>query len=69
MELFGFALPAIPLWALFIIGILLLMILWKLIKFALKILLVLVVVFLIMIGLDLSGVLTWIQQNVISLFL
>ena len=46
----------IPLWALFIGLILVVVIVWKLIKFAIKILIVVVVFFAILIGLDVIGV-------------
>ena len=45
----------IPLWALFIVLILVVVVVWKLIKFALKILIVVVVFFAILIGLDVIG--------------
>jgi hypothetical protein len=64
MELFGII---IPLWAVFLGGILVVIIAWKLIKFALKLLLVLVVFFAILIGLDFFGVFNWIQGLFISL--
>jgi len=53
MELFG---VVIPLWALFIGLILVVVVVWKLIKFAIKILIVVVVFFAILIGLDVIGV-------------
>jgi len=52
MEVFGFILP---LWAVFIGIILIVLVIWKLIKFAIKILLVVVVFFAILIGLDFIG--------------
>lgn len=56
--MFGFTLP---LWAVFLGGIVLVVVAWKLIKFALKVLLVLVVFFGILIGLDVLGVFNFIQ--------
>ena len=53
MELFGIV---VPLWALFIGLILVVVVVWKLIKFAIKILIVVVVFFAILIGLDVVGV-------------
>jgi len=53
MELFG---VVIPLWALFIGLILVVVVVWKLIKFTIKILIVVVVFFAILIGLDVIGV-------------
>ena len=59
MEIIGFS---IPLWAVFIIVLLVVIIAWKLIKFALKFLLILVVIFLILIGLDMFQVFDKIQS-------
>jgi len=63
MELFG---VVIPLWALFIGLILLVIIAWKLIKFALKVLIIVVVFFAILIGLDVLGVFTIINDFLLS---
>lgn len=63
IELFGITLP---LWAFFLIGIIAIIIIWKLIKFAIKILLIIVVFFIILIGLDSLNVFGWIQ-NLVSL--
>lgn len=65
MELFG---VTIPLWALFIGLILIAIVAWKLIKFAIKVLLIVVVFFIILIGLDVVGVFDHIQ-NILSSFL
>jgi len=59
MDIFGFALP---LWAVFLGGIIIVVVAWKLIKFALKVLLVLVVFFAILIGLDVLNVFNIIQD-------
>jgi len=53
MEILGMI---IPLWAVFLGGIIVVIIAWKLIKFAIKLLLVLVVFFAVLIGLDVLGV-------------
>ena len=66
MELFGIV---VPLWALFIGLILVVVVVWKLIKFAIKILIVVVVFFAILIGLDLLNVFSWINENLLSSFL
>jgi len=58
MDIFGFTLP---LWAVFLGGIIIVVVAWKLIKFALKVLLVIVVFFGILIGLDVLGVFNFIQ--------
>ncbi len=59
----------IPLWALFIGIILIAFIAWKLIKFAIKVLIYVVIFFVILIGLDLLNVFTWINENILSSFL
>ena len=59
MAIFGVDLP---LWAFFIIGLVAVIIVWKLFKFAVKILLVLVVFFIILIGLDYFQVFDTIQN-------
>ena len=56
--MFGFSLP---LWAVFLGGVIVVIVAWKLIKFAIKVLLVLVVFFAILIGLDILGVFNFIQ--------
>jgi len=58
MDVFGFT---IPLWAVFLGGIFIVLVAWKLIKFAIKVLLVLVVFFAILVGLDVLGVFNFIQ--------
>jgi hypothetical protein len=65
LEIFG----NIPLWAILIIIILIVVVAWKLIKFAIKILIVVVVFFAILIGLDIIGVFAWINENIISSFM
>ena len=66
MDLFG---VTIPLWALFIGIILIAFIAWKLIKFAIKVLIYVVIFFVILIGLDLLNVFTWINENILSSFM
>jgi len=64
ISVFG---TALPLWAVFLILIIAVLIIWKLIKFAIKVLLVIVVFFVILFGLDVLGVFETIQ-GVISGF-
>ena len=59
IVLFGVELP---LWVIFLIGIIAVIIAWKLVKFALKILLILIVFFVILIGLDYLEVFSTIQN-------
>ena len=64
MEFFG---VIVPLWALFIGLILVAIVVWKLIKFAIKLLIVVVVFFAILIGLDVIGVFDMISGPLSSL--
>jgi len=66
MEVYGLM---IPLWAFFIIAVIAVFVVWKLIKFAIKLLIITVVFFAILIGLDILGVFNWINNNIISIFL
>ena len=59
IELFGIN---FPFWAIFLIGIIAIIIIWKLVKFALKLLLILVIFFIILIGLDYFDVFGWIEN-------
>ena len=59
MELFGLMIPT-PIIGILIIAVVL--ILWKIIKFAIKILLVIIIVLGIAIGLDLIGVFSWLMS-------
>lgn len=52
----------LPLWAIFLIGIIVVIVAWKLIKFALKILLIAIVFFVILMALDFFNVFNWIQN-------
>ena len=58
LEIFG----SLPLWAIILVGVIVVVIAWKIIKFALKILLVLIVSFAIMMGLDILGVFNPLQE-------
>ncbi|MHA2431580.1 MAG: hypothetical protein ACXACC_11210 [Promethearchaeota archaeon] len=64
MEIIG----QIPLWALLLIGLIIVIIAWKVIKFAIKLFIVLLVSFGILIGLDMIGVFQWIQSLISSYF-
>jgi len=59
MDVFGFVLP---LWAVFLGGLIIVVVAWKFIKFAIKILLILIIFFAILIGLDFLGVFNFIQN-------
>ena len=59
MVIFGIDLP---LWAFFLIGIIAVIVVWKLFKFAIKILLIIVVFFVILMGLDYFQVFNAIQN-------
>ena len=63
MDIFGID---VPLWALFLIGIVAVIVVWKLFKFALKIALIIIVFFVILFGLDFFNVFDAIQ-NIFSI--
>jgi hypothetical protein len=52
----------LPLFIVFLIALLVVFVVWKVIKFAVKLLLVLAVFFVILIGLDFLGVFSWLQN-------
>jgi hypothetical protein len=64
LEIFG----SLPLWLILLIGIIIVFIAWKFIKFAIKILLILVIAFLILIGLDFIGFFDLIQNLIMNIF-
>ncbi len=64
IEIFG----SLPLWIILLIGIIIIFIAWKLIKFAIKIFLILIIAFLILLGLDFLNVFDFIQ-NILTNFL
>lgn len=64
MEILGFTLP---LWAVFLGVIFIAIIAWKLIKFAIKVLVALLLFFGILMGLDLVGVFDWLQSIVATI--
>jgi hypothetical protein len=59
----------IPLWMILIGVFLLIFVFWKLLKFAIKILLAIFIFFLILIGLDLIGIFSWINENILAQFI
>ena len=63
IEIFG----SLPLWVILLIGIIVVLIAWKIIKFAIKILLILIIAFLILLGLDFLNVFDFIQ-NILTNF-
>ena len=63
LEIFG----SLPLWIILLIGLIVVLIAWKIIKFAIKILIILVIAFLILLGLDFIGIFDFIQ-NIIANF-
>jgi hypothetical protein len=52
----------IPLWLIFLVGVISLFVFWKLFKFAVKILLILAVIFILMMFLDYFNVFDWLQD-------
>jgi hypothetical protein len=66
MELLSMS---IPLWAIFLIVVIVILLVWQFIRFTLRVLLFFVLFFLLLIIFDFLGVFSWIQQNMISHFL
>jgi len=64
ITLFGYA---IPLWLVFLIVIIAVLLIWKIIKFAIKILIIVIVFLLIFFGLDLLGFFNAIQNLIASI--
>ncbi len=64
MDIIGFT---VPLWALFLAGIVIIFIAWKIIKFAIKLFVILLIFFGILMGLDMLGVFGWLQQLIMTL--
>jgi hypothetical protein len=62
IEIFG----TLPLWIIVLIGLVIVLIAWKFIKFAIKILLIFVIFFLIIFGLDFLGVFDYIQNILLN---
>ena len=58
LEIFG----QIPLVYLLLLGIVVIVVAWKVIKFAIKIFVALLIFFGVLIGLDMLGIFQWIQQ-------
>jgi len=59
MDIFGIT---IPLWALFLGIIILVLLAWKIIKFAIKVLIIFVIGMVVLMGLDFIGFFNWIQK-------
>jgi hypothetical protein len=59
MDIFG---VTVPLWAIFVGGIILVLLAWKLIKFTIKLVFIVVAFLIILIGLDFAGVFDWIHN-------
>ena len=70
MDLIGIILfgQEFPLWAVFLIAIIGILVLWKFIKFAIKLLLIVVVFLVILVGLDVLGFFNYIQEIIAGFF-
>jgi hypothetical protein len=60
---------SVPLWAVFLILLIVLLLIWQFLRFTLQLLLFFVLFFVLLIGLDIIGVFSWIQDNILSSFL
>jgi hypothetical protein len=66
MEFFSIS---IPLWAILLGLLIVILLVWQFIRFTLHVLLFIGLFFLLLIGLDLLGVFSWIQQHILLPFL
>lgn len=66
MEIFSLS---IPLWAIFLVVLIVLLLVWQFMHFTVRILLFFFLFFALLIILDFIGVFSWIQQNIVSPFL
>lgn len=64
IMLFGFE---FPLWLIFLLSIIGVIVAWKLIKFTVKFLLIIIIFFIILLGLDFFGIFDFIQNIIYSL--
>jgi hypothetical protein len=60
---------SIPLWAIILVVLIVLLLVWQFIRFTVRLLLFFFLFFAILIILDFIGVFSWIQQNIVSFFL
>lgn len=60
---------SIPLWAVFLLLLIVSLLVWQLLRLTLRVLLFFILFFILLIGLDLLGVFSWIQENILSMFL
>lgn len=60
---------SIPLWAVFLVFVIVILLVWQFIRFTLRVLLFFLIFFALLIALDFIGVFSWIQQNILSPFL
>jgi len=64
LTLFGFQLP---LWLIFFIIILIVIFAWRIVKFAIKVLLILVLIFIVLALLDYFNVFNWIKEIITTI--
>lgn len=60
---------SIPLWAIFLILVIVILLVWQFIRFTIRLLLFVLLFFIFVIVLDFFGVFSWVQHNIISNFL
>ena len=59
---------AIPLWAVLLCLIIAVVLIWQFLRFTIRLLLFFVLFFILLIGLDLLGVFTWIKDHILASF-
>ena len=65
----GFFSMSVPLWAVFLLGLILLVFVWGFFRFTVKLFLFFAAFFVLLIVLDWLGVFSWINQNILANFL
>jgi len=66
MEFFS---VSIPLWAVLLVGLIVVLLVWLFIRFTIRLLFFIGLFFLLLLIFDSLGVFSWIQQNILSAFL
>ncbi len=66
LEIFSLA---IPVWAVVLCLLIVVVLIWQFFRFTIRLLLFFILFFVLLIGLDLLGVFTWIKDNILASFL
>lgn len=66
LEIFSLA---IPVWAVVLCLLIVVVLIWQFFRFTIRLLLFFILFFVLLIGLDLLGVFTWVKDNILASFL